>query len=288
MDQKPLDGAAPLDPPPSDVALAYLAEATAVRERREQRIDRHSAARQSLVEAVALSLYVTVLMFTLGEPVAGSAAIIMVGVFIAWSLLAGERRESLGFATTSIGSSRAASVAGVVIIGITVAAGLVLQLTGLSYPAWLRFMPGALILVLLGGYALRDLRASAPLAEPLPIEPFTPAARWSTAVFGVVLGLGIWAASSSDSLVSAAYGMALMLSLLIWWSATQISDRVPLLGAVWGVAQWAAFGFGAGLLAVTVLLLVAGKISSTFGAVAGGVCAVAFGVSALLRGRRAS
>lgn len=288
MEQKSLDGAAPLAPPASDVAQAYLAEATAVREPRELRIDRRGAARLALVEAAVLAGYLTAVMLSLGTSPGSLAVLILVGLFSVWSQLVSERRESYGFTSRGVGSSpTSAAVFGALIL-VGVGGGVVAQATGTALPLWLRLLPGALVLVVLGGMAVRDLRSAgpAPLAEDPP--SFTPAARWATFGLGVLVGFGVWAATQTDPLIPAAAGLILLLAVIAWWTATQVNARLPSLGAVWGAAPWAAFGVASTLLvAALIWMLMAGTVPAGLGAAAGAVCVIAFAIAAVPDGRRA-
>ncbi|WP_206476590.1 hypothetical protein [Microbacterium sp. KRD172] len=122
MDQRPIEGAAPLPVPNSDIAQAYLDQVRAVRERREAGVDRRGAAWIGLVNAITLAVYITVI-----SP--------------RWVI---------------------AIVLGVVLL-VALAVFFIAGILGVEMPFFVRLIPGALALVVLGAPALRSILGYGPI-----------------------------------------------------------------------------------------------------------------------------
>mgnify|MGYP001611595603 CR=1 FL=1 len=282
MEQTPIDGAAPPAPPSAEVAQAYLDRDAAVRARREDRLDRRELARLALAEAIVLPLYLTGVLFTVGESTAAPAVLMLVAVFVLWMQLAGERRESLGLRAGSGGSWGWAPRVFVVILVASLAAGIGMQIAEIEYPWPLRLLPALIALSLLGPPALRELR-EAPRRAISERQTFTPAARWATTGMGVVLGLGIWAVGAGDSLIAVGMTMLVLLSICAWWFVGSVSGRVPVLGARWRWPQWAAFAVaGLALVAATFSVSGAHPGAHAIALLAAVVCVAAFVVAAVI------
>ncbi|MCE7480492.1 hypothetical protein LZG07_00865 [Microbacterium profundi] len=122
MDQRPIEGAAPLPVPNSDIAQAYLDQVRAVRERREAGVDRRGAAWIGLVNAITLAVYITVI-----SPRWGIAIVLGVVLLVALAVF---------------------FIAGIL---------------GVEMPFFVRLIPGALALVVLGAPALGSILGYGPI-----------------------------------------------------------------------------------------------------------------------------
>lgn len=254
MEQKPIAAAQPLDPPTPDMARAYLDEAAAVGQRREERVDRRALARVSLIESFVLAGYLTTMMFGFGTPAASSSFIVLVGLLLLWVQLTGELRESYGFQPRLRFQQGWGRIVVLVIIAGIVLSGVALQLGGLTMPSTLRFVPGVLVIAVFGTIALRDLRRAGPASPSRSRAPLSASARVATAIIGVAVGVTIWVTATADALVVSWFAMVMMFGVLGWWIAMQVSTRLPALGASWRWPHWGAFLVGWGVLAVLVLL----------------------------------
>lgn len=256
MDQRPIDGAAPLPAPSSDVARAYLEEVATVRSRREARIDRRGAGRLALVEAVVLSVYVTVIAISMGESSASSSFIVFVGLYLLWIQLATQRREGYGIMGSGVSAPWTTAIVLCVVLVVVLGAAFLAGVTGAEIPFLVRLVPGTLVLLVLGAAAIRAIRRSAPPTEIFATRRrrLSIGARWATIVVGAVMAAGIWVLSAGDDLLRSFLGMLFMLGYLTWWTVTRVVERVPALGAVWAWPQWTAFAFS-GVIIMTIVLL---------------------------------
>ncbi|WP_426183660.1 hypothetical protein [Microbacterium sp. TWP3-1-2b2] len=287
MERRLVEGAAPLPAPNAEIAQAYLDEVTAVRSRREARVDWRGAARLGLVDAAVLSVYVTIIVISAGSAAVPSSFIVFVGVYLIWMQLANKRRE--GYGVIGHGGRRwsvAIAIVLCVVLVMVLAAAFLSGITGAEIPFVVKLVPGALILLILGSAALLSLRASSATAEPVERIPLTFGARVATVVTGAVLAAGIWVLSVGDELLRPFFGMLLMLGYLGWWIAARVTERMPALGALWAWPQWTAFATSGAIIAAILPIQVLGATSVLgLGPVA---AAFAFGLSvgsAFLDGR---
>src|SRR5690606_2441207 len=144
MEQRPIEAAPPLDPPAPDIARAYLDEAEAVAQRREDLIDRHAIALVSLVESIVLAGFLTMMMFGFGTPTASSSFIVLVAMALLWMQLTAELRESHGVQPRLQIQHGRTRIVFIAVVGCAVAIGVALQLGGVGIPLALRFAPGVL------------------------------------------------------------------------------------------------------------------------------------------------
>lgn len=287
MNQRPIDGAVPLPVPDPEIAQAYLDEVSAVRSRREEGIDRRGAAWFGLMDAVILSVYITVIAIGMGEASASSSFIVFAGVYLVWVQFANQRREGYGIIGYGLSSPWLVATVLCAVLIIVLAAAFFSGVIGVEIPLIVRLVPGVLTLLILGSAALRSILGSSPVAgEPATRVRLTLGARVATIVTGAVLALGIWVLSVGDELLRPLFGMLLMLGYLGWWTAVRVTERMPALGALWAWPQWTAFAASGGTIAAILLLQALGETSLLdFGPVA---AAVAFGlsvISAFLDGR---
>lgn len=258
MDQRPIEGAAPLPAPNSDTAQAYLDEVRAVRARREAGVDRRGAAWIGLVNAVTLAVYVSVIAISIGEPSASSSFISFIGIYLLWVHFANERRERygvIGYGASSRG------VSAIVLSLILVAALAVLFIAGIGgveIPFIVRLIPGALTLVVLGVPPLRSILRSPPADAPVDRLRLSNSARLATIVIGTMMALGICVLSVGDEVLRPLFGLLVILGMLGWSIAARFSARVPALGAVWAWPQWTAFATSGAMIATVLLLQVTG------------------------------
>ncbi|WP_300264824.1 hypothetical protein [Microbacterium sp.] len=252
MEQRPAPGQQPLDPPTADVAQVYLDEIEQVRDRREKHIDRRRLAWFSLTDAVALSIYITIAAFAIGTP-PGVSFLVLIAAFLVWLHLALERREGDGTYGTPLSGERSVAVWFAILLILVVVGGVVLGSFGLRPPWTVRLVPGLLALAVFGVPAVRQLQQSMPLSQAL--RPLSSGERWMSVGVGVFFAVGAGVVMAEfDELRVPIVGAAMCGCVVVWWIAARISDRLPVLGAVWSRSQWGAFGIGAVALAAAILV----------------------------------
>ncbi|MGM7697197.1 hypothetical protein [Microbacterium sp. A84] len=252
MEQRPIDGAAPLNPPDSETAHAYLDELNRVRARREERIDRHALAVFALINAVVLSVYVTIAIFTIGVTQANSSFLVFLALFLLWVQLGTEYREGHGASSSSLSSSRAVTLSIVAVLIIVVVGGLVVAVVGVELPVVARLIPGIVALCLMGIPAVRDIRRSV-RREAAARRGLTRSERWETIVIGAIVAASVWVLAIGNPFAVLGFAMLLMCGYLAWWVAGRITERLPVVGAVWAWPQWLAFALG-GVAVVAVIV----------------------------------
>lgn len=284
MEQRPIPGHDPLAPPTADVARAYLDEIGTVVQRRESLIDRRRMARLAGAEAIVLAVYLTVMMFSFGKSV-GSPFMMIVALLLVWIQFSAELRENYGGQPRLSGTSQRVYLA--FGLGAVLAAMVViwLQIVGVEIPVLARFVPGIALLAVFGGRALHTLHR-APQALPDDRDPFSTGARYATAGLGIVVGLGVWATASGESMLAAILSPFVMVLLLGWSIAAYASSKLPALGAIWRWPQWSAFALGGAILvAVMLLAMHTDVITVPLGIVLAVSIAVLFAVVAFAGGR---
>lgn len=286
MEQRPIPGHDPLPPPAPNVARAYLDEIDAVVERREAFIDRRRMAWLSCAEAVVLAVYLTLMMFSFGSAVS-SPFLVLVALLFVWLQLSAELRESYGGQLRLSGTSQWVYLAFGLFAALAVMVGVGMQIAGVSIPVLLKFVPGAALLAVFGGRAVRDIRRS---PEPLPRErlPFTRGARYATFGLGLVIGFGIWVTASEHVTLVAIIAPLIMVFLLGWGLAGYLTDKVPALGAIWRWPQWAAFALSTAALAALMMLAIhSDGLTGSLAGTAGVGAAALFAGVAFVGGRDA-
>ena len=285
MDQRPIEGAAPLPAPNSDIAQAYLDEVRAVRERREAGVDRRGAAWIGLVNAFTLAVYITVVAIGIGETSASSSFIAFVGVYLLWVQFANERRERYGVIGYGASPRWVIAIMLSVILLVALAVFFIANIVGMEMPFFVRLIPGALTLVVLGAPAVRSIRRASPANAAVHRLRLSNSARLATIVTGAMMALGVWVLSVGGEVLRSFFGLLLMLAILGWWTAARVSKRVPALGAVWAWPQWTAFAASVGMIATILLLQVSGNtVLLEYGPIAAAVVFFLYVGSAFLDG----
>lgn len=286
MEQRPIEGAAPLPVPDTEIAQAYLDEVSVVRARREAGVDRRGAAWIGLVNAVTLAVYITVIAVGIGEPSASSSFISFVGVYLLWIQFANERRERYGVIGYGVSSRWVIAIVLGVILVVALAVFFIAGIVGAEIPFFVRLIPGALTLVVLGAPALRSILRSPPADAPVHRLRLSSGARLVTIMIGTMMALGVCVLSVGDEVLRPLFGLLLMLGIIGWWIAARVSARVPALGVVWAWPQWAAFATSGGTIATILLLQVSGDTTPLgYGPIGAAVVFCLYVCSAFLDGR---
>lgn len=253
MDQLPMDGAEPLAPPNAETARAYLEELEVVRSRRESRIDRRALAAFSLINAVVLSVYVTIAVCTIGVTPTNTLFLVFLAIFLLWVQLGAEYRESHGALGSPLSSSRAVTFSIVAVLVVAIIGGFVASLVSAELPVLVRWVPGILVLLLTGVPAVRDMRRSVRRDATVQRRRLLRAEQWATIAIGAIMAASIWVLGAGNPIVVPFFAMLLMGGYLAWWIAGRISERLPALGAVWARSQWSVFAIAGGVIAAIML-----------------------------------
>lgn len=256
MDQRPMDGAEPLAPPNAETAQAYLEELERVRSRREERIDRRALGLMALANAIVLAVYVTIATFAIGVAQANMSFLVLLALFMLWIQLSTEYRERQGAPGSPLSDSRRVNYGFVVVLLVVVFSGFVVSALGVDLPAIVRFIPGVVVLLIVGIPAVRDLRGSSRVDSGVVRRPLVPAERWVTIGTGVIIAASIWVIGAGSPLLTPYFAMVVMICYLGWWIAGRVSERLPAIGAVWALPHWLVFALaGAAVAAVIVAQL---------------------------------
>ncbi len=269
MEQRPIEGAAPLPAPSSEIAQAYLDEVNAIRARREAGVDRRGAAWVGLLNVMTISVYVTVVAFSIGEASASSSFITFVGVFLLWVQLANQRREGYGVIGYGVSPRWVVLTVLCVVLLVALVVFFLSGIIGVGVPFLVKLIPGVLVLLMLGWPAVRGILRSPPADVSIEQVRLSSGARLATVVIGAMMTVGIWVLSVGDEVLHPFFGLLLMLGNLGWWIAARVSERMPALGAVWAWPQWTAFAMSGGVIAAILLVQVSGDTTLlTYGPIA--------------------
>lgn len=254
------------------------------RERAEQRAPSRSFALFTLWGALFTAVYVGVFLFSFGgrtleeaSPGLGtySTSLLVLPVLL-FSSLASGARERFGVRTRP--SPRYWIVMGIVVVSFLTL--LVLTVAGISYPWWLTMLlPVALFTVMAFGPIRQLRRARTPDDERWVNEPLSRPARWTTAVTGTTLGAVAAVSPQSWFPVVQVVAWLLILVAIISYRSRWGLART---GFEWGPIHWAAFAVTVGILFALTALLVRTDWITAWVAVALGVIAVAFMITAAL------
>lgn len=284
VEQKPIAGAPPLDPPSADLARQYLDEADAVAHRREAHLDRRGMAVLRLWETIVLAVYLTVFMFAFGAAGGSTPVMLLFVAFFPWIQFSAELRASFGFQARGARDVRRYAWWAAIVVGAFLLA-LVLQMVWGELPLWMRLAPGLLCVLLLGPAAVREIRQST-RGEPREPVALPRSARLATIALGLLLASTVGIIALGDALTAVIWALLPMLAVLTWAIGRQISARLPELGSLWRWPQWTSYGVSSVLIIVFILLRVHGVQVDTGVAIAGAALIVLlFTGSAFLRGR---
>ena len=259
MEHAPAAGEQPLDPPDAATAQAYLDELPGVRQRREVVLDRSRLARLSLVEGVALAVFLGTLLWTdlLGRAAGApsSSAFGLLAVLFLWNGLCLGIRERYGARQGPRGVPR---VLGLVLFIAATLWAVVLIFAGTAVPAWWRIGP-ALLALASGVWPAIALSRSGS-GTPRPPAPahavMTRPGRGATLVVGALLSVtavvtgGVSAGDTLASNLALVCGTIAILAIALCSRMGFVSE----LGAMWRPPQWIAFGAAAILIAAVMVL----------------------------------
>lgn len=286
LNQKPVVGQDALLPPDAETARRYLAEATAVAERRDSAIDRRGIARLQIVNAVITAAFLLVFAYLLRGTESSSYQVVLFA-FLLWGLLAAGIAQRDGIQWRMTRTRLPLALAGAVVVVVAfVVFGLVIFVPDL--PTGLGVVPAALFLLAFGGHGVVQLRRAAtdPLRAPARREPLPRAARAGTVGVGIVIGALHMLARAPEGVLSSVLILLIALLVVAWMFVGATDAGLPAIGARWRWPHLAGFGAAAAALLALVLLQPAGDTSmATAGLVTGGAVIVLFAVLAVVPGR---
>lgn len=283
MEQTPVGGQPPLDPPSADVARLYLEEAQVVERRTEERVDRRRVARLYLIDGAALSVLCTVLLLSVGAR--SSMTMLLIAPFLLWLQLEGQLRRAYGFRESGGRLDRSWRFMFLGIWLVTMVIGFWFGTT--EIPRALLFLPALLSVAGFGWLSLRERRKAqrVPL-PPRAVPPMRRGDRLATAAIGIALGVFVSVAVASIEVTGIVLGVFL-LGILVWAQIAERRGGIPQLGELWRWPQWTAFSLGCAVLTASVLLAArTDLVTPAISIAAGGVVAVLIAAIALLGGRR--
>ncbi|GAA4483598.1 hypothetical protein [Microbacterium panaciterrae] len=290
MEQEPIRGQSPLDPPDARVARAYLDVLPGVQHRAERVLDLRRLGRLYIIEGIAIAAYIGVYFLAWGvrlhDPDRPPAPLNALAVFLIWSVLAGGVRERYGARRVLRGARRGVHY-GLMVGGLVLLLALMLIGTFSAAFAWHWLLLPSLLFLAAGLWAgmclQREARNDPPRAAPAHL-PFTRTARVGTIGVGAAVAVSV---ALSGTAVLAGWGSAVssfgMAGVMILFLIALLTGRLSDLGETWRAAQWSMFGFGAMSVAATALLVsVHAEIALAMGIVLGVVTLIAAVVVSLL------
>lgn len=240
MEQRPINGSEPLEPPSAEIARLYLEEADAVEQRREQSVDRRAVAWRTIGTAAITAGMLTAFLLVLR--VEDSVAPSLLFLLLMTSQISVGLGERSGLQWRTPQSGRWHTVVVVLLSAAIVGAFLVVLVFREMRPIWMAFVPGAIMLVGFGAIGVRQLwtarrvPAGRPEREPLPLPT-----RIATASLGVVMGLVTVSIGIGDDLTASVVTVMLLLVLVAWCFAWRTDAGAAALGRYWRWPQFLAY-----------------------------------------------
>lgn len=253
MDQKPVPGQETLVPPSADVAQQYLDEAQAVAARREHAVDRRALAWLQIGNAVVTAIYLVAFALIMQRDGAAGPQVLLF-TFLVWTQLASGMAQRSGMKWRMTPSRWPVVVGG----GLVLVAALVIfgfAIWDRSLPLFVTFIPGALVLVGLGGYGIIHLiRASGDPRQPRTRRALMPrGVRTGTILVGAAVGILILLGGAPEGMLKSVMMLLVALMLLAWIVAGRSDLGLPTIGAAWRWPHITAFAISASaLVALTI------------------------------------
>ena len=283
MEQKPVRGTEPLEPPSVDVARLYLEEAEAVQRRRDERVDRYASAWQAILSGFAIAVIFTVMLLVSRAGAANTQQLIFL-IIVTGQIIAGFA-ERTGVQSRLDGSTRWAVVV-LVVWGVAVVALFMFALIdGQNRPLWLSFAPGVAIVVGFGGYGAVALYRDRghPRPPAVPREPLPVQTRAATAGLGILMGMAALSVGIDDALLASTLSVVLMMVMLAWFFLWKTDAGPQALGRFWRWPQIAAYLLSVALVAWLALLRAYTEaVTAPLSLGVAAIAAVALGVAASL------
>ncbi|PCE13495.1 hypothetical protein AUC47_06670 [Microbacterium sp. SZ1] len=247
MEQKPMRGLAPLDPPSPDVARQYLQEADAVRARRDRQGGSQVQGWAIIVTAIVTGVFLTAHLVVVDS---GRPAVVPVFVFvimIAAQIVSGAtERDGV---RVRVPRNRAAFVAIVVLSVLGILASFAVQIVAPEAPFVVIAAPLWTSCLIFAGLGVAHLRTATGDGRIVPQPPFEGPARLTTLVVGSLLAATIAVVSLDDLLLSSVLAIVIGSAFVVGVVGARTDWGLSHLGQVW---RWPQYGVGA--LGATALL----------------------------------
>ena len=257
MEQRPMRGSGPLEPPSPEVARLYLDEVEVIEQRREERIDRRAVAWQSIVTAVMTAAIFTAYLLVMRAGASATQPLLFL-LLVTGQISAGVgERNGLQWRTPRSTWWYTVFIVlfGVAVVGMFFA----LLISPEARPMWAYFLPGALMLVGFGGIGVFQLwkaRGSAPVVRPAR-DPIPLATRIATASVGLLMGLATLTIGIGDDLTTSIVTLVLMMIVVGWFIAWRTDAGPAALGRYWRWPQFLAY-------ALTVVVMLWANVQTVY------------------------
>lgn len=253
MDQKSVPGQDALVPPSADIARQYLDEAQAVAARRERAVDRRALAWLQIVNAVAMAVYLVAFALVMQRDESAASQVLLFA-FLMWVQLASGMAQRSGMQWRMSRSRWPVIVGG----GLVIVSALVIfgfAIWDHDLPAFVTFIPGAIVLVGFGGYGIVQLvRASGDPRQPRVRRALMPrTVRAGTILAGGAIGILTLLGGAPEGVLKSILMLLVALMILVWIIAGRSELGLPAIGAAWRWPHITAFAISASaLVALTV------------------------------------
>ena len=254
MEQKPMRGAAPLDPPSPEVARLYLDEVDRVLERRADRVNLRAQGWVTIVQSVLMAGFVGCTIIVSRAEQTTATLLILMAFLMTTQVLSGvtERFGGQRRFLRSRGLYYGALVLACVAVTTTFAMSL---LSGDSIPLPVVFAPAAGGVLVLTGIGVCQLWVSrnTPRASRREIPPFIWPARGTTLALGSLLGIMTIAAGYGDALFTSLLSLLTGIALVVASLGSGTDWGLAYLGEVWRWPQFLMLSAGAVAVSAGVL-----------------------------------
>jgi hypothetical protein len=255
MEQKPMRGAAPLDPPSPEIARLYLDEVDRVIERRDDQVNLRAQGWVTIVQGLLLAGFVGCTTVASRGADTTASMLLLLGFVMAIQVLSGltERFGGQRRFTRWRGLYYTAVVIACVAIVATFGMSLV---TANALPLGVVLAPAALgVLVLVGiGACQLWLARGTPRGARRERPAFVWPARGTTLAFGVLLGIMIVTAAYADALLTSLVTVLAAIALVVASLGSGTDWGLAYLGEVWRWPQFLMLAAGLVALAASVVV----------------------------------
>lgn len=248
MEQRPMQGAEPLDPPSPEVARLYLDEIEVVEQRRDERIDRRAVAWRSILTSVMIAGIFTAYLLVIRTEASATQPLLFLLLVTSQIATGMGERNGLQWRTPR---SKWWYTAVIVLFAVAVVGTFFgLLVSPEARPMWAYFIPGAIMLVGFGGIGVVQLwkaRGIAPAVREAR-DPMPLATRIATASLGLLMGLATLSIGIRDDLATSIVTIVLLMIIVGWIFAWKTDAGPAALGRYWRWPQFLAYALTAAVM----------------------------------------